>query len=397
MIKTCVDSDLLVFSHLRWNFVFQRPQHLMTRYAIHRRVFFFEEPLAGEKELPFLHIKEERNNLFVVTPELPEHLLKSSPAALLRRLLDEFLRNENIEHYSCWYYTPMAMEFSDHLRPQTIIYDCMDELSKFHGAPEELVYREQELLELADVVFTGGQSLYEEKRNRHGEVHAFPSGIETRHFNKARLSKVEPEDQRHIPHPRLGFVGVIDERMNMGLLREMAEQKPSWQFVMVGPTAKIDPESLPRAKNIHYLGMKSYEDLPSYLSSWEVALMPFAKNEATRFISPTKTPEYLAAGLQVISTSITDVVNPYGKRGLVAIADTASDFIREAEKILASPRDLDNLRKVDDFLQHISWDETWQKMAHLELEILAKKTKIPEFNFKYGREYSEVRVRGNRS
>ena len=105
--------------------------------------------------------------------------------------------------------------------------------------------------------------------------------------------------------------------MDFELLSGVARARPGWSFVMLGPVVKIDEESLPRAANIHYLGSKSYAELPRYASGWDVALLPFARNESTEFISPTKTPEYLAAGLPVVSTSIRDVVRPYQELGLV--------------------------------------------------------------------------------
>jgi UDP-galactopyranose mutase len=213
-------------------------------------------------------------------------------------------------------------------------------------------------------VFTGGQSLYEAKRGRHPNVHAFPSSVDVAHFAQARTATSEPADQRPLPHPRLGFFGVIDERMDLDLLAAVATAQPDWQIVMLGPVVKIDPASLPRPANIHYLGGKTYEELPVYISGWDVALIPFARNEATRFISPTKTPEYMAAGKPVVSTPIRDVVRPYGERGLVRIAATADDFISACAAAMeenAAAR----LRDADAFLAHTSWDSTWARMRRL--------------------------------
>jgi len=372
MQSACADADLIVFSHLRWDFVFQRPQHLMTRYATHRRVYFVEEPIYEKAVNPRLDLRLTKENLTIVVPHLPENLSYLEKTEILRSLIDELIEDEMMEHYSLWYYTPLAIPYSDHLKPKVTIYDCMDELSKFKGADPSLEEKELQLLSKADLVFTGGQSLYEAKRERHSRVHAFPSAIDSAHFMKARTEQPDPVDQKHIPHPRLGFVGVIDERMNLKLIKEMAQLRPQWQFVMLGPVVKIDPETLPQLKNIHYLGMKSYSDLPSYLANWDCALMPFAKNEATRYISPTKTPEYLAAGLPVISTSIRDVVEPYGKNQLVEIADTAEGFIQHAEKFFKTGRTPDRLQKIDRFLKNLSWDETWRHMASLELDIYGK-------------------------
>jgi UDP-galactopyranose mutase len=365
--------DLVCLSHLRWDFVYQRPQHLISRCARDRRVFFLEEPIFRDGE-PALALNNFDKNLVIVTPQLPPTKDDAAMNALLSALTDEFFEREQIKQYLLWYYTPMALAFTQHLRPAAVIYDCMDELSAFKGAPQAMKDREQELFALADLVFTGGQSLYEVKRRQHSNVHAMPSSVEVAHFAKARQAQAEPLDQSLIPHPRLGFFGVIDERMNLELLAKLADARPAWQLVMIGPVVKISPEDLPQRPNIHYLGKKSYEELPAYLAGWDVALLPFALNESTRFISPTKTPEYLAAGKPVISTSILDVVRPYGELGLVQIADTVEQFVKAVEVALAE-NPAARIRRSDAFLAHMSWDRTWAQMNKLIDEVLLAKSK----------------------
>jgi UDP-galactopyranose mutase len=240
----------------------------------------------------------------------------------------------------------------------------MDELSAFKFAPPELKLREAEMFQKADLIFTGGYSLYEAKKNMHSNIYPFPSSIEKEHFSLARKIVAQPADQQNIPHPRIGFFGVIDERMNIDLVATVASQRPDWHFVMIGPVVKIDPSSLPRTHNIHYLGGKTYQELPAYLAGWDIAMIPFALNESTRFISPTKTPEYLSAGKRVISTSITDVVNPYGTNKLVTIADTPEEFITGIESVLTQKDKTKWLEDVDNFLADNSWDNTWKKMLH---------------------------------
>jgi glycosyltransferase involved in cell wall biosynthesis len=290
-------------------------------------------------------------------------------------LLDSCMYSNNIQKYILWYYSPMALPYSDHLNPAITIYDCMDELSAFKAAPPRLKELEVCLMNRADVVFTGGHSLYEEKKHLHHNIHPFPSSIDKSHFVKARVFKEDPEDQAAIPHPRFGFYGVIDERFDIELIDKLSALRPNWHFVLVGPVIKIDPASLPVKENIHYLGRKEYKDLPDYLSGWDVAMLPFALNESTKYISPTKTPEYLAGGKPVISTSIKDVVIPYGKLGLVKIADTAEEFITAAEQILANKNNEELGRKVDDFLANISWNKTWSRMTALIDEALENKLK----------------------
>ncbi|WP_225410372.1 glycosyltransferase family 1 protein [Stigmatella hybrida] len=355
--------DLVCFSHLRWNFVFQRPQHLLSRFARERRVFFVEEPVYGPG-LPRLDVTQSPEGVWVAVPHLPEGLTEQQAVAAQRSLVDELLAGHAVQRFVSWYYTPMAVPFTHHLKPWAVAYDCMDELSAFRGAPPGLLRNEEALLHRADVVFTGGQSLYEAKRDRHPNVHAFPSSVDVAHFATARGAVEAPEDQAALAHPRLGFFGVVDERLDIELVEALATARPDWQLIILGPVVKIDPASLPRRPNLHYLGGKPYTQLPAYLAGWDVALMPFARNESTRFISPTKTPEYLAAGKPVVSTSIRDVVRPYGEQGLVHIADTPEDFVRACEAALAG-NSAAWRAQVDAHLATMSWDSTWARMKAL--------------------------------
>ncbi|HEY9823286.1 MAG TPA: UDP-galactopyranose mutase [Candidatus Sericytochromatia bacterium] len=370
--------DLICLSHLRWNFVFQRPQHLLTRCAQGRRVFFIEEPIFTP-DLPVppqtseetgavgrLDVTQHGSGVWVVVPHLQEGLTEEAIVAAQQVLLAGLFAEQEIRKYICWYYTPMAMAYTRHLEPLAIVYDCMDELSAFKGASPMLKAHEAELFRRADLVFTGGQSLYEAKRDQHENVYAFPSSVDVAHFAQGRTIKEDPADQANIPHPRLGFYGVIDERMDLELLDGIAEARPDWHLVMIGPVVKIDPAVLPRRENIHYLGGKDYKELPAYLAGWDLAMLPFARNESTRFISPTKTPEYLAAGKPVVSTSIRDVVRPYGQEGLVQIADTVEEFVAAAEAAMREDTQASGwLSGVDSFLEQISWDRTWSSMVQL--------------------------------
>jgi UDP-galactopyranose mutase len=264
----------------------------------------------------------------------------------------------------------MALAYTERLSPLAIVYDCMDELSAFKGAPPMLKTLEAELMRRASLVLTGGQSLYEAKRHQHPNIHPFPSSVDVAHFGAARRISVDPPDQAPIPSPRLGFFGVIDERMDLALLDGIAAARPDWHIVMIGPVVKIDPASLPRRPNIHYLGSRQYDELPRYISGWDVALLPFARNEATQFISPTKTPEYLAAGKPVVSTSIRDVVRPYGQKGLVRIADDAPAFVRACTAAMAEDR-VKRTTQADAFLRQTSWEGTWNRIRLLVDDLLA--------------------------
>ena len=359
---------VVCFSHLRRDFVFQRPQHLLSRCARAHRVFYVEEPVFDAASIRTEILP--RGGARVIVPHLPPGIDPPVAESLQQALISELFERFGLENYVLWYYTPMALPFTRYLRPLATVYDCMDELSAFRGAPRTMQQREQELLARADLVFTGGQSLYEVKRELHPSVHPFPSSVDVAHFAAARTSVAEPADQARIPGPRLGFFGVLDERLDTELLDAIAALRPDWQIVMVGPVVKIDPGDLPNRPNIHYLGTKAYEDLPAYIAGWDVAMLPFARNESTRFISPTKTPEYLAAGRPVVSTSIQDVVRPYGERGLVRIADSPEIFVAAAEAAMAEDA-AERYRRCDPFLRRMSWERTWASMAGMVDEVIA--------------------------
>jgi glycosyltransferase involved in cell wall biosynthesis len=258
-----------------------------------------------------------------------------------------------------WFYTPMALPLTEALEPAAIVYDCMDELSMFKGAPPQLLKQEAALFRAADIVFTGGRSLYNAKQGCHPNVHCFPSSVDALHF---RPGVKDHSLQAGLPQPRLGYCGVIDERIDLELISGIASARPEWQIVMVGPTAKIDPAGLPRHPNIHWLGQQNYADLPAFINGWDVCLLPFALNDATRFISPTKTLEYMACGKPSVSTAIRDVVEPYGH--VVPIRADAAGFIEACESIMRRlPHErAAHQRQVDEIIANTSWNATAARM-----------------------------------
>ncbi|RZM21733.1 MAG: glycosyltransferase family 1 protein [Pedobacter sp.] len=355
-------KNLLCFSHLRWDFVFQRPQHLLSRFAKEVNVFFLEEPIFDAEVQESISVDKRTDNLTILRPRLKGGLDHEQVQSAIKGLLANFLSDEDLEDWVFWYYTPMALQFSDQYKPALVVFDCMDELSAFDFAPKDLVLMEKKLMQTADVVFTGGYSLYEAKKHQHNNIYAFPSSIDEAHFAAARSAGAEPDDQAQILGVKLGFFGVIDERFDVDLIDYIASKRPEWQLILLGPVVKISNESLPRRKNIHYLGKKTYDQLPAYLAGWDIALIPFKMNDSTRFISPTKTPEYLAAGVRVVSTPIRDVVKPYGIARLVGIAEEPDEFIAAVEYELNAEDRKEWLSDVDLFLKDKSWDHTFLDM-----------------------------------
>jgi UDP-galactopyranose mutase len=368
--KNCA---IITFSHLRWDFVYQRPQHLLSRLASHHRVIFIEEPVCDEK--PGWQVSRPEANVFVCRP----HTTSGAPGfhdeqmRHLTKMVPELIQAQEIGEHILWFYTPMALPLAEGFNPLATVYDCMDELSAFLHAPPQLLEREAELLRRSDVVFTGGPSLYRAKKDRHPNVHCFSSSVDSKHFATAANGMAEAADQSNLAHPRLGFFGVIDERFDVPLLKAMAEAHPEWQIALVGPVVKIDPESLPRNPNIHYFGQRSYQQLPGYLKGWDVCLLPFARNRSTQFISPTKTLEYMAAGKMIVSTPITDVAEPYGD--IVYLGDTPEQFIAACERALSAPAAERKARqaKMRDVLARTSWDTTVERMRERIAEAVESK------------------------
>jgi protoporphyrinogen oxidase/glycosyltransferase involved in cell wall biosynthesis len=360
-------KSLMVFSHLRWDFVYQRPQHLISRFARYYRIFFIEEPVHTTGASHWQYTTAAAN-LTICRPHTPVDAAGFHDLQLpsLRVLMEELQKQFDIRHPLAWVYTPMALPLMVGLQAELVIYDCMDELSAFKQAPRQLVQRESAMFKIADLVFTGGPSLFQAKRNRHHSVHCFPSSVDREHFAAASDPGLEAGAQRHLPHPRLGFFGVIDERLDVQLLGDLAATHPDWQIVMVGPVVKIDPSTLPRGPNLHYFGQQPYAALPQYLAGWDVCLLPFAMNESTRFISPTKTLEYMAAEKPIVSTPVLDVAEPYGH--IVRIG-TGAEFIEQCELALRESSEERSQRvcATRATLGRTSWEQTVAQMQALIL------------------------------
>lgn len=366
-------TTTICFSHLRWDFVLQRPQHLMMRQVALGPVWFWEEAIPVDHHLPYLEFHSFADTkVQAVRPRIPASMSFQQGQDALSGLLDQLIGITQTAAPVLWYYTPQMRTFSRHVESSVVVYDCMDELSNFRFAPPDLAANEEALMAEADVVFTGGHSLWEAKRDRHDNIHAFASSVDAAHFAVARKTQPDPADQAGLSHPRLGYYGVIDERLDFDLIAEVARSRPDWQIVMVGPVVKVADADLPNAPNIHWMGSKLYGELPAYLAGWDVALMPFAINAATRFISPTKTPEYLAAGCPVVSTPVRDVVRQYGDLSAVQIANGASAFVGACETAILMAKAPGGWRdEADRTLALMSWDATHRHMSHLIAEACA--------------------------
>jgi UDP-galactopyranose mutase len=370
-------ETLICFSHLRWNFVWQRPQHILARMARKYNVLFVEEPVAStEAKAPTLETFQGHSSgnnhaptiIRLIQPVEQERWIGHGDPltqSMYGHLLRNYLQSQKIEAPLIWLYTPMALPFLRIIDYRLLIYDVMDQLAAFKGAPIDIASKEEILLKEANLVFTGGVSLYRAKRAFNANTYLFPSGVETSHYAPAakRSAFEKPADLAAISGTILGYFGVIDERIDLPLLASIAEAHPEWSIVMIGPIVKIDPADLPQAPNLHYLGQKEYSELPAYLAHFDVCLVPFAINEATRYVSPTKTLEYMAAYKPVVSTPIFDVVELYGE--VVRVAHKHDDFIRHIETVLTDGAQTGQRATIRRLLSENTWDSIASRMAKL--------------------------------
>ncbi|MDQ3623162.1 MAG: glycosyltransferase [Verrucomicrobiota bacterium] len=336
---------IVVHSHLRWDWVWQRPQQFLSRLSRRHPVLFVEEPLPLPGASAPRAVPREIHglpNLTVVRTEFPPELLAERDVVDTeqQRLVKAMLGGPFGKTFAApvqWFYDPMAVTaFVGQMEERANVYDCMDQLSQFRGAPRELIRRERELLTVADVVFAGGPRIHKAKRLFNRNCHCYGCGVDVGHFGQARLPETQaPADLASLPQPALGYFGVVDERLDYELIAALADAHPEWSIVIIGPTAKVDPAGFPRRANLHWLGGRDYNQLPSYVKGLDVCLMPFALNEATEFINPTKALEYMATGRPIVSTAIADVVLQFSH--VVEIANGPAGFIAACERAIALP------------------------------------------------------------
>ncbi len=368
-------APLIVHSHLRWDFVWQRPQQLLTRIAATAPVLFLEEPVFLDDVVGgSLDITVPNANVHRVVPLLPSRFREDYDAAVVevRNLMLALLADprgigQQFAAPVQWFYTPMpAPTMLGAFDEIGVVYDCMDELSQFRFAHPDLIRRERLLMSCADIVFTGGRKLYESKARLHDNVHFFGCGVDCNHFARVRDPNTPiAADVEALRQPGTliaGYYGVIDERLDYGLIAHLAQADPSMHVVMVGPTAKIDPLALPQHPNLHWLGARAYDELPSYVRGFDVCIMPFALNEATEYINPTKTLEYLAAAKPVVSTAVADVVRTFAP--FVSIAHDTAEFVHDALNSARHPSPARVAAGLE-FARKSSWESVVAAMSEL--------------------------------
>ncbi len=376
--KSPSSYPLIVHSHLCWDWVWQRPQQFLSRLSRRHEVLFVEGPVSvSGLEASYSTRRHFSNfpNITVFQTFIPDgrwhdgHWVDGERHRLLREALAGPLKGR-FDGAVQWFYDPMAVTaFAGRMNESAIVYDCMDELSQFKGAPPALVERERDLLRVADVVFAGGRKMHESKSRFNANCHFYGCGVDVEHFGRARDAKTSvPDDMAALSGPTLGYFGVVDERLDYELLAKLADADPDWNIVMVGPMTKIDPAIVPQRPNLHWLGGREYSRLPAYAKGFDVCLMPFARNEATEYINPTKALEYMATARPIVSSDVPDVVSNFSS--VVGIARSHDEFIALCRTALQSPDQQAVARGVQ-MAEDNTWDAIVAKLeAHID-DVLA--------------------------
>jgi len=363
------DFPIIVHCHLRWDFVWQRPQQIFSRLAASHPVLFIEDPVIADGE-PRLAIDQPYPNLVRIVPQIPQHLAVNADKdaeiflpQIKQALRDHPLLAGRFDNAVHWFYSPMpAPGYVGQLDTVGVVYDCMDELANFRFAPPDIAERERFVMANAGVVFTGGYQLFESKAKHHDNVNFYGCGVDVAHYGRARDAATQvPDAVAATPAPRFGYFGVIDERLDYELIGALADRFPDASIIMAGPLAKVDPAELPQQSNIHWLGQQRYEDLPAIVKGFDVCLMPFALNEATKYINPTKTLEYMAAGKPIVSTAVADVVRNFTP--IVDVAHSRDGFLDAVERAWRQPDDALIAQGIER-ASGASWDATVESMRN---------------------------------
>ena len=363
-------SDLLAFSQERWNSSFGRTSQIMSRFARYRRVFYIESPIVGVAKTPVYLLRETRDDVVVVEIHLPDDLSVFEQKEAMIKVIRDFMKDESISDYTIWTDTPKSLPLIRSLSPYAMIYDCVKDYSQTHT---EL---EREILDMADLVLTSCHSLYTAKRNLHSNIHNNPDSLDYRHFFQARHLEEEPIDQQDIPYPRVGFSGTIDYRFDFDLLQNLSTLRPDIHFVILGEVKGLDPESLPKAANIHYLGAKSYSKLPLYMAGWVASFVPYKVNEETQYLNPSFIGESLVAGRPVVATPLKEALTCFEGQNIVTFAEFPLDFERALMTAMTEKESALWLNSVDRAFMGSSWEKCCMRVAALETDIYAVKAQL---------------------
>ena len=284
--------DVVVLSHLRWDFVYQRPQHLMTRAAGRHRVLFIEEPLSADTFA--FQMRTDTSGVRVVQPLLPSGTPDPDAESWLRGALTDLVAEWRGAGWSSGTTRSWPSRSAAISRPRSRSSTAWISSARF-AVRHQPFARAKTRSSVAPTLSSPGAGAFGRRSGACIRVFTVSRAASTFRTSRRPGWRSEPPALASIPHPRLVYAGVIDERIDLDLLHALADSGAG-EVVLIGPVAKIDPADIPRGPHIHALGQRPYAELPSFFAHADLGLMPFALNEATRFISPTKTPEYLAAG-----------------------------------------------------------------------------------------------------
>ena len=341
----------------------------MRRLARDRQVFFVEEPRVTKGE-PFTVVRRVEPNLHVVSLRVPAHLSARALENAQRRCVASLTPKD--EHPLLWIYSPAASRAARDLEPSLVVYDCVADHASRAGATATMKENERSLLASADLVLTAGTALFEAKRAHNVSTYPLPSSVDVAHFARARSPRNEDRagllsGLRAIPGPRVGFLGSIDDRVDLDLVDRLAEARPGLHIVLCGALSGVTRWTLPDRPNVHYVGAQDYDDLPEHVASWDAAIFPFRGDVATRRSEPSGLLACLAAGKPIVSTPL-DELGPYVAQDLVTVAHPAqfAAAVDAALRQARSPAVMNGRRRArEQLLARTSWDRTCSAMFRL--------------------------------
>ena len=349
--------DIVVFAN-DWGNDPMSKKHLVRRLSKHNRILWVESlgnraPRVGaRRDLRRIAMKlgafvrdmvgplrQPEPNVWVLTPlAVPRYgdpTIDRINRVIVTATVRAAMRRLHFERPITYTFTPPSVWAAGHLGEERLVYHCVDDFSAFEGASQAIVRYEEELCRRADAIIACSQPLFESRGQWNPNTFLLRHGVEYAHFARALDPELsEPDDLAGIPHPRIGFHGLIAEWVDLRLLRLVADAMPDAHIVLIGQANRALRE-LEGAPNMHHLQRKPYEQLPAYCKGMDVAVLPFAPGPLTAASNPLKLREYLSAGLPVVATDIPEAraLIPAGVR--VARDDT--EFLAQIQAALLAP------------------------------------------------------------
>lgn len=376
---------IVCLSSTRWSFLWQRPQQIMSRLCARHDILYVDPPFPVAEEQVRGISNDESGTLIVKNlqtindalqifrpleisrfsyPDLDSNELLKMNQELLQCQIQKALFQLGWQHPLLWLYDPRNVNLVDQLNPCGVIYDCVDSFRSFSWSHPHVSIWEEALVDRADVVLATSRALYQERLRKNRYTFLVPNAADYKHFSPWQGYE-KPADITAISRPRLGFIGAIYEWVDLELLQVIADKSPAWNLVLIGP--KQHGLQLPERSNIHWLGQRGYAELPAYVHSFDVALIPFLVNETTQHANPIKFWEYLAAGKPVVSTLLPEIPDV---PGVVWRSENHSMFCNHCAQALELVQHPLSRNKIITKARAIAYANSWENRCKRILRIL---------------------------